>query len=99
MAPRFAGEAFRANLALVEEIERVGKDLNASPGQVALAWVLARADNIVTIPGTTKLANLKSNIAASDVTITPDAMKRLDGLAAQVKGERYNEEGMKAVNG
>lgn len=99
MAPRFAGEAFQNNLALVEEIERVAKDLNAQPGQVALAWVLQRADNIVVIPGTTKLANLKSNMGAADVKLDPASVARLDALAAKVKGERYNEEGMKSVNG
>jgi aryl-alcohol dehydrogenase-like predicted oxidoreductase len=98
MAPRFEGEAMKNNLALVEEIEAVGKQLGATPGQVALAWVLQRADNIVTIPGTTKIANLKSNMGAGDVKLTPDAVKRLDTLAAKVKGERYNEDGMKTVN-
>lgn len=99
MAPRFQGEALEANIALVEEIARVASGLGASLGQVALAWVLARGDNIVTIPGTTKLANLKSNIAAADVKLTPDALARLDALARHVKGERYDESGMKSVNG
>jgi aryl-alcohol dehydrogenase-like predicted oxidoreductase len=99
MAPRFEGEAFEANLALVNEIEAIGRELNATPGQVALAWVLARADNIVTIPGTTKIANLTSNMGAGDVKLDARAMERLNALAARVKGERYNEEGMKTVNG
>jgi aryl-alcohol dehydrogenase-like predicted oxidoreductase len=99
MAPRFQGEAFDNNLALVEEIEHIAAHANADPGQVALAWVLARADNVVTIPGTTKLANLKSNVAAADVKLSPEAMQRLDTLAAKVQGERYNEEGMRTVNG
>ncbi|MEZ6029045.1 MAG: aldo/keto reductase [Hyphomonadaceae bacterium] len=99
MAPRFQGEALESNLALVEEIARVASDLNATAGQVALAWVLQRADNIVTIPGTTKIANLKQNLGAADVKLTPDALARLDALAAKVKGERYDESGMKGVNG
>jgi aryl-alcohol dehydrogenase-like predicted oxidoreductase len=98
MAPRFAGEAFANNLALVQEIEAVATSLGATPGQIALAWALQRADNIVAIPGTTKIANLKSNLAAADVKLTPDAVKRLDALAAKVKGERYNEDGMRTVN-
>ena len=68
-------------------------------GQVALAWVLARDPDAVVIPGTTKIANLKSNLAAADVKITPDAMSKLNALAAKVKGERYDESGMKSVNG
>ncbi len=99
MQPRFQGEAFAANLALVEEIERVAAELNAQPGQVALAWVLGRADNVVTIPGTTKLANLKSNLAAADVKLSPAAIERLNTLAARVKGERYDESGMKGLKG
>lgn len=98
-SPRYQGEAFENNVALVEEIEKVAKDLDATPGQVALAWVLARADNIVTIPGTTKLANLKSNLGGADLKLDAAAASRLNVLAAKVKGERYNEEGMKAVNG
>lgn len=99
MAPRFQGESLENNLALVEEIARVASDLGATAGQVALAWVLQHADNIVTIPGTTKLANLKQNLAAADVKLTPAALAKLNGLAAKVKGERYDENGMKTING
>lgn len=99
MVPRFQGDALESNLALVEEIARVASDLNATAGQVALAWVLQRADNIVAIPGTTKVANLKQNLGAADVKLTPAAIAKLDVLAAKVKGERYNEDGMKGVNG
>jgi aryl-alcohol dehydrogenase-like predicted oxidoreductase len=99
MAPRFQGAALEANLAVVEEIIRVASEAKASPGQVALAWVLQRADNIVTIPGTTKLANLKSNLASADVKLSSATVARLDALASKVKGERYDESGMKAVNG
>jgi aryl-alcohol dehydrogenase-like predicted oxidoreductase len=99
MAPRFKGEALENNLALVEEIAKVAKDANATASQVALAWVLQRSDNIVTIPGTTKIANLKSNVAAADVRLTPAQVAKLDALAAKVKGERYDEAGMKSVAG
>jgi len=99
MAPRFSGEALENNLALVEEIAHIASDLNATAGQVALAWVLQRADNIVAIPGTTKLANLKQNLGAANVKLTPAAIAKLDSLAAKVKGERYDEAGLKGVNG
>jgi aryl-alcohol dehydrogenase-like predicted oxidoreductase len=99
MAPRFSGDALENNLALVEEIARIASELNATAGQVALAWALQRADNIVTIPGTTKVANLKQNLGAADVKLTPAALAKLDTLAAKVKGERYDEAGMKGVNG
>jgi aryl-alcohol dehydrogenase-like predicted oxidoreductase len=99
MAPRFSGDALENNLKLVEEIAQVASDLNATAGQVALAWVLQRASNIVAIPGTTKIANLKSNLAAADVKLSADVMAKLNALAAKVKGERYDEAGMKGVNG
>ena len=99
MAPRFAGEALENNLALVEEIARIASSLNATAGQVALAWVLARDPDVVVIPGTTKLANLKSNLGAADIKLSADVMARLNGLAAKVKGERYDEAGMKGVAG
>lgn len=98
MQPRFADGAYEANLALVEEVKAVAAAQNATAGQVALAWVLGRADNIVTIPGTTKLANLKSNIGAASVRISPEQLSKLDGLADKVQGARYNESGMSAIN-
>ena len=99
MAPRFQGEALENNLALVEEIAKVAESVNATAGQVALAWALQRADNIVTIPGTTKISNLQQNLGSASVKFTPAALARLDALAAKVKGERYDESGMKGVNG
>lgn len=99
MQPRYAGENFAANLALVEEIERIAGEASAKPSQIALAWVLSRGDNIVTIPGTTKVANLQDNLGAADVRLSADQNARLDALAARVKGERYDEAGMKSVNG
>jgi aryl-alcohol dehydrogenase-like predicted oxidoreductase len=99
MAPRFSGAALENNLALVEEIAKVASEANATASQVALAWAIQRSDNIVTIPGTTKIANLKSNVAAADVKLTPGQVTKLDALAAKVKGERYDEAGMKTVAG
>jgi aryl-alcohol dehydrogenase-like predicted oxidoreductase len=99
MAPRFTGDALENNLALVEEIAKVASEVNATANQVALAWVLQRSDNIITIPGTTKTANLRSNVAASDVKLTTAQVAKLDALAAKVKGERYDEAGMKSVAG
>jgi aryl-alcohol dehydrogenase-like predicted oxidoreductase len=98
MAPRFAGEALDANLALVAEIQALAAAKGVSAGQIALAWVLSRGEHIVAIPGTTKLANLEANLAAADVRLSADEAGRLDGLAARVQGQRYNERGMGAVN-
>lgn len=98
MAPRFAGEALEANLALVAEIQALAAAKGVSAGQIALAWVLSRGEHIVAIPGTTKLANLEANLAAADVRLSAEEAGRLDGLAARVQGQRYNERGMGAVN-
>jgi aryl-alcohol dehydrogenase-like predicted oxidoreductase len=98
-APRFRGEAMDNNLALVAEIERVAEDAGCTPAQVALAWVLARSESVVTIPGTTKVENLDGNLAAAAVQLDGDQTARLDALAESVKGDRYSEAGMAAVDG
>ncbi|MEE2526402.1 aldo/keto reductase [Hyphobacterium sp. HN65] len=98
MQPRFADGAYEANLALVDEVKAVASTHDAPPGQVALAWVLGRADNIVAIPGTTKLKNLQSNLGAADIALSGDEIGRLNTLADKVQGARYNEQGMSAVN-
>lgn len=67
--------------------------------QIALAWVLGRGDHIMTIPGTTKLENLKTNLGAYDVELSNDEQTTLDRLADRVKGDRYDERGMSIING
>ena len=96
--PRFAEDAFEANLALVEEVKTVATELGAHPSQVALAWVLARGEEILTIPGTTKLANLETNLGAGSVRLTEAQTDRLDRLADDVKGGRYPEARMANIN-
>lgn len=96
--PRFADGAFEANLALVEEVKDIAGALGVSAGQVALAWVLAQGDEILTIPGTTKLKNLESNLASADVQLDANALDRLGKLAEAVRGERYAKEQMAGIN-
>jgi aryl-alcohol dehydrogenase-like predicted oxidoreductase len=98
LSPRFRGEAYEANLALVDELAAVAAAKGVKPAQIALAWVLGRSRQVVTIPGTTRLENLKTNLAAADVTLSADERGRLDALAGKVKGERYDENGMRLVN-
>ena len=93
--PRFAEGAFEANLALVEEVKTVA---GAHPSQVALAWVLARGEDILSIPGTTKLANLEINLGAGAVELSEAQTERLDRLADDVKGGRYPEARMSNIN-
>lgn len=95
--PRFSDENYEANLELVETVKGVAKRHDASPAQIALAWVLSRSREVVTIPGTTKLKHLESNLASVNVALTEEDRQALDTLSARVKGARYNEAGMRAV--
>jgi aryl-alcohol dehydrogenase-like predicted oxidoreductase len=86
--PRFTPEAREANLALVELLKQIANRKNATPAQIALAWLLAQAPWIVPIPGTTKLHRLEENIAAVDVELTPADLREIDNAAFQVQGDR-----------
>ncbi|MBT8147831.1 MAG: aldo/keto reductase [Gammaproteobacteria bacterium] len=97
--PRFQGDAYAANVALVDEIEAVASAKSCTPAQVALAWVIGRGEHVLTIPGTTKLENLKSNLGAYDVVLSAEEQTSLDALADRVMGDRYDERGMSAING
>jgi aryl-alcohol dehydrogenase-like predicted oxidoreductase len=89
--PRFAGPALEHNLALVDAVKSIAAGKGVTPGQIALAWLLAQHPWIVPIPGTTKPHRLQENLAAADVAFTPAELDRLDGLSAQfeIKGGRY----------
>lgn len=97
--PRFQGEAYAANVALVDEIEAMAASKSCAPGQIALAWVLGRGEHVMALTGTSKLANLKSNLGAYEVELTESELAALDALADRVKGNRYDEWGMAGING
>jgi len=91
--PRFSGAARQHNLALVDEVRKVAAAKDATPGQVALAWLLAQRPWIVPIPGTTKLHRLKENLDAATVTLTDAELAELGELSSRVpvEGGRYPE--------
>jgi aryl-alcohol dehydrogenase-like predicted oxidoreductase len=91
--PRFTPEARRANQALVDLLGEIGKRKNATPAQIALAWLLAQKPWIVPIPGTTKLHRLEENIGAVAIELTPDDLREIESAAAKitVQGARYPE--------
>ncbi|MFF9562234.1 aldo/keto reductase [Leifsonia sp. NPDC014704] len=93
--PRFEGDNLEANIRIVEQVDEVARELGAKPGQVALAWLLAKGDDIAPIPGTTKVENLEQNVAAADLHLSDDQIARLDEVAAPV-GDRYPD--MSTVN-
>jgi aryl-alcohol dehydrogenase-like predicted oxidoreductase len=96
--PRFQGENFERNLELVREVERLANDKGVTPGQLALAWVLARGDDIVPIPGTKHVKYLEENIAATRVTLSQAEIEQLDSVipVGAATGTRYTD--MSIVN-
>ena len=92
--PRFTPEARQANKALVELLGRIAKKRNATPAQIALAWLLAMKPWIVPIPGTTKLSRLEENIGAESIVMTDDELAEIDRTASAITvlGDRYPEE-------
>jgi aryl-alcohol dehydrogenase-like predicted oxidoreductase len=96
--PRFQPGNIESNLKLVEGIKAIAAQRGCVAAQVALAWVLGQGDHIVAIPGTTRIANLEANLGALDCQLTEEDRATLNGLADQVRGDRYSPEGMAAVN-
>ena len=97
--PRFAEENFMKNVELADKVREVADEKGVTPGQLALAWLLAQGEDIVPIPGTKRRKYLEENAGVADVTLTQDDLRRIEeamprGSAA---GERYSEEMMRAV--
>jgi len=90
--PRYADPAARkANLAFVELLREIADRKDATPAQVALAWLLAQKPWIVPIPGTTKLQRLDENLAAADLELTPDDLREIEQALPEAQGARYSE--------
>jgi aryl-alcohol dehydrogenase-like predicted oxidoreductase len=97
-SPRFQGENFSKNLDVVEQIEVLAREKGVTPSQLALAWVLRRGEDIVPIPGTRHVKYLEENVAAMNVALTDEDMRRIDAAAPKgvAAGERYPD--MSSVN-
>ncbi len=100
-SPRFQGENFGRNLALVGRVEEIAAKKGCKPSQLALAWVVAQGEGVVPIPGTANRVHLEENVAALELQLTPQELEQINeamplGAAA---GDRYVEAGMKVVNG
>jgi aryl-alcohol dehydrogenase-like predicted oxidoreductase len=96
-APRFVGENFQRNLALVTRIEELAADKVVTPAQLGLAWVLAQGEDIVPIPGTKRRERLEENAAAADVVLGDDDLREIADALPEPAGQRYPEEAMKLV--
>jgi aryl-alcohol dehydrogenase-like predicted oxidoreductase len=89
--PRFQGENFKRNMAIVSRVRELAEAKGATPAQLALAWVMARGDDVVPIPGTKRRAYLEENVAACEISLTADDLLQLDDAAPAgvAAGERY----------
>ena len=98
--PRFTLEARKANQALVDLLTKVAKQKNATPAQIALAWILAQKPWIVPIPGTTKLNRLEENIGAASIELNTDDLSEIENAASNIKieGARYPQNLQQAIN-
>jgi aryl-alcohol dehydrogenase-like predicted oxidoreductase len=100
IVPRFTPEARKANQTVVDLLRRIAEQKNATPAQIALAWLLAQKPWIVPIPGTTKLHRLEENVGAVSVELTADDLREIDNAASQitVHGARYPEDMERRTN-
>ena len=100
-SPRFQGENFQRNLDLVARVEQLAKEKNCTPGQLALAWLLAQGDDILPIPGTKRRKYLEENVAALNLKLSAGDLRRIDEAAplGSAAGQRYPAHMMSLVNG
>jgi aryl-alcohol dehydrogenase-like predicted oxidoreductase len=94
--PRFMGENFTKNLKILNEVEALAAEVDAKPGQVALAWLIAQGENIAPIPGTKRVDRLEENAAADLLELSQDQMERLNTLTPAA-GERLEEKYMSSI--
>ncbi|MEV0304710.1 aldo/keto reductase [Streptomyces prasinus] len=96
--PRFQDANLEANLRLAAKVKEIAAEKDVTPAQLAIAWVLARGENLVPIPGTKRRTYLEQNAAAVDIALTEDDLARIDAELPEAAGERYDEEGMRTVD-
>ncbi|KAK2969050.1 hypothetical protein RJ640_002782 [Escallonia rubra] len=94
-APKFQGENLEHNRTAYERVKEMAEKKGCTPSQLALAWVLHQGNDVVPIPGTTKIENFNENIGALSESLTPQEMAELEKIASLIKGERYSEAAMK----
>jgi len=97
--PRFSEENFNKNLELAERVREIADEKDITPGQLALAWLLSRGEDIVPIPGTKRRERLEENAGAADVKLTDEDLARIEEIMPRgsVSGERYPEQQMRAI--
>ncbi|MFZ0009645.1 MAG: aldo/keto reductase, partial [Steroidobacteraceae bacterium] len=96
-SPRFQGENFQHNLALVDKVKSLAREKGCSPAQLALAWVLAQGEHVVPIPGTRRIGNLDENLGALEIHLGPAELVAIDAVFpfGAPAGARYSEQMLK----
>jgi aryl-alcohol dehydrogenase-like predicted oxidoreductase len=95
--PRFTEGNFEKNLRIVDEVKAVASELDATPAQIALAWLLAQGDDIAPIPGTKRVSRVEENTAADGIELSAEQIERLDNLAPAT-GERHEAGNMAVID-
>lgn len=95
--PRFIGENFQRNLYIVDEVQAVAAEVDATPAQIALAWLLVQGDDIAPIPGTRRVARVEENTAADRIELSVEQVERLNNLTPAA-GERHSEANMASID-
>ena len=94
--PRFTGENFERNFRAVEEVKAIAAEVGATPGQVALAWVLAQGDDIAPIPGTKRVVRVEENVGADGVQLSPEQIDKLTNITPAA-GDHHSEQQMQMI--
>jgi aryl-alcohol dehydrogenase-like predicted oxidoreductase len=95
--PRFTGENFQRNLRIADQVQAIAAEVGATPAQIALAWLLAKGDDIAPIPGTKRAARVEENIAADSIQLTAEQIDKLNNLTPAT-GDHHNEEQMRMID-
>jgi aryl-alcohol dehydrogenase-like predicted oxidoreductase len=96
--PRFTGANLESNAKLAQKVEELARAKQITPAQLALAWVLAKGEDIVPIPGTKRRSYLEQNAAAVDIELSAEEIARIEAAVPEAAGDRYDEAGMAAIN-
>jgi aryl-alcohol dehydrogenase-like predicted oxidoreductase len=96
--PRFTGDNLERNRQLVDRVRELAAEHGVTPGQLALAWVLAQGEDVVPIPGTKRRTYLEENLAAADLELSPEDLARIGDVVGEAAGARYDESGMATLN-
>jgi aryl-alcohol dehydrogenase-like predicted oxidoreductase len=96
--PRFSGDNLKHNLQLAERVKELAQEKEVTPGQLALAWVLSRGEQVVPIPGTKRVQYLEENLKAADIQLTEEESERIAQAIPAAKGDRYDPQGMTTIN-